>query len=224
MTSTISYHPSADHLREFNQGRLSSGLSVAISAHLDLCADCQALARTAVDQQACEWSAASVPVDLDRFGDFLDRIMNEPQQDLAPQSAQPRTACHLQEFSVELPRVLARAASQGLMWRKLAGGINQARLAIDDETQCDFMYMKAGSQAPRHRHHGLEVTLVLEGTFQDELGRYVPGDFILRRGDQTHTPASDDGCLCLTVLDSPLHFTSGLARMLNPFQRLLFNR
>ena len=86
------------------------------------------------------------------------------------------------------------------------------------------MYMKPGSQAPRHKHHGLEVTLVLDGTFHDELGEYNPGDFILRRGNEVHTPQSDEGCLCFSVLDSPLIFTSGFSRLLNPFQKYFFNR
>ncbi|MEC7469201.1 MAG: anti-sigma factor, partial [Pseudomonadota bacterium] len=37
-------------------------------------------------------------------------------------------------------------------------------------------------------------------------------------------PRSDapEGCLVFSVVDQPLHFTSGLARLLNPFSHLFF--
>ena len=56
------------------------------------------------------------------------------------------------------------------------------------------------------------------------MGHYVPGDFIRRSSTDKHTPASDEGCLCFAVLDRPLTFTSGFARLLNPIQTLMFNR
>ena len=131
---------------------------------------------------------------------------------------------HMLDHSVRLPKVLAKIASEGLVWKKLAGGINQASVALDDETQCEFLYMKPGSQVPVHKHQGKEVTLVLDGSFSDELGKYGPADFVVRDTSHTHQPASEEGCLCFAVLDSPLTFTSGLARLLNPFLKYRFKR
>ena len=43
--------------------------------------------------------------------------------------------------SIKLPKVLAKAAQQGLNWKQVAGGISEAQLILDDETQCEFIYM-----------------------------------------------------------------------------------
>ena len=224
MSENVNYHPSFAQLNEFNQGLLSTGMTVAVAAHLELCKICRESSRRIEQDLASRWVADNTMEETDRFDHMLESITNTAQISEPRVRSSVLPAVHMQESSVRLPRVLAKAAGDGLLWKKLAGGINQARLNIDRETQCDFMYMKPGSQAPRHTHQGTEITLVLEGTFRDELGSYRPGDFIMRRGDQTHTPTSDDGCLCLTVLDSPLTFTAGIARLLNPFQKMLFNR
>lgn len=229
MTSQTNHHPSTEELKQYTEGLLSTGMSVAISAHLELCECCRDKTAQFSQVLAQDWIESGDCTEFpsfDQFNQVLDEITSEPQ--LEPEmnvvGGCEHSALHMHERSVALPTVLAKVANKGLVWKRLAGGINTASLGIDRETQCDFMYMKPGSQAPRHKHQGMEITLVLDGTFHDELGQYGPGDFILRRGNDTHTPQSDDGCLCFTVLDSPLTFTSGVSRLLNPFQRMLFNR
>jgi len=247
MTIQTNHHPSQALLRSFSEGQLSTGMSVAISAHIEYCDECRQASSRINAELAREWlaaepvrgteSAASGSRSFEHTADktprfsnsraMLDQITSQPQivtlNNVGANSDKP-VELHMHERSVKLPRVLAKAAEKGVVWRKLAGGINTARLTLDTGSQCDFMYMKPGSQAPSHTHYGVEVTLVLDGTFEDELGEYMRGDFVLRQSDQTHTPRSDEGCLCYSVLDSPLLFTSGWSRMLNPFQRYLFNR
>lgn len=245
MIRQTNHHPSQELLKEFGEGQLSTGMSVAISAHLEFCDECRKASNTINAELATEWLAAEPPArmqtttgksssrnagaapDFSNAQAMLDDITSQPQVVAIRQaeaSTEKAVELHMHERSIRLPKVLAKAAGKGVVWRKLAGGINTARLPLDRDAQCDFMYMKPGSQAPSHTHHGVEVTLVLDGTFEDELGEYMPGDFVLRQCDQTHTPRSDEGCLCYSVLDSPLLFTSGWARLLNPFQRYLFGR
>lgn len=210
MTTQNNHHPTEDLLRTFGEGQLSTGMSVAIAAHLEYCEDCRSTSGRINAEIAAEWLASKplAGAEHKRNGSFggsaaarkteamLDRITSQPQVVTAdssrPAAAVP-TELHMHERSVKLPRILAKAAEKGVVWRKLAGGINTAKLNLDRGSQCDFMYMKPGSQAPSHTHHGVEVTLVLDGTFEDELGEYKPGDFVLRHGAQTHTPRSDDG-------------------------------
>ena len=75
-----------------------------------------------------------------------------------------------------------------------------------------------------HTHRGTEYTLVIDGEFSDGLEKYDTGDFIYMDGDKTHSPKSDasEGCLVFSIVDQPLHFTSGFARLLNPFSHLFF--
>ena len=245
MTTRTNHHPSQALLKMFSEGQLSTGMSVAISAHLEYCEECRLASNRFNAELASEWLAAEpsrvAATEADRRSSasadktpgfsanqaMLDSITSQPQVvsiNRAGVMGDKPVELHMHERSVKLPRVLAKAAQKGVVWRKLAGGINTANLSLDRDAQCDFMYMKPGSQAPSHTHRGVEVTLVLDGTFEDELGEYQPGDFVLRQNDQTHTPKSDEGCLCYSVLDSPLLFTSGWSRLLNPFQRFLFDR
>ncbi len=224
MIPQIKYHPSDEMLAKFNQAELPPGISTAISAHLDLCSCCRKKSAQLLDQASEQWLHTE-PVAEPDFDDLLADIVSQPQQ-ASTSNIEPALSqrVHLLEHSVEVPAVLAKAAGESLRWNKLPGGINLASLALDRKAQCDFLYMKPGSQIPRHKHQGIEITLVLDGTFTDDLGSYHPGDFIVRSGEDSHGATSDDGCLCFTVLENPVIFTSGLARMLNPINRLLFNR
>lgn len=52
-----------------------------------------------------------------------------------------------------------------------------------------------GTRFNRHRHWGGEEILVLDGTFQDELGDYPKGTWLRNPHLSEHTPFSEDGCL-----------------------------
>jgi anti-sigma factor ChrR (cupin superfamily) len=53
----------------------------------------------------------------------------------------------------------------------------------------------AGTRFRRHSHFGGEEILVIEGTFQDELGAYPAGSWLRNPHGSEHTPFSDEGCL-----------------------------
>jgi putative transcriptional regulator len=83
--------------------------------------------------------------------------------------------------------------------------------------------MAPGAKVPEHTHKGKEATLVLDGVFNDEKDEYKDGDFVLLDPSKTHTPETQEqDCLTLATLDAPLHFTSGISRLLNPFSSLFF--
>ena len=224
MIPQINYHPSDDLLACYHRGELPPGASVAIAAHLELCDCCARQTEQLVDRAAEEWAQAPAPNDVEGFDDMLSDIFSQPRQPEQAVSPVVSKEIHLLERSVEVPRILAKAAGETLHWKKLPGGINHANIALDRKAQCDFLYMKPGSQIPRHKHQGMEITLVLDGTFTDDSGDYHPGDFVVRSGADCHSATSDKGCLCFTVLENPVIFTSGFARFFNPINRLLFNR
>lgn len=231
MSNEAKYHPSEQLLADFSSGSLSTGLSVVIAAHIELCPQCreqrQRLETEAADAWRVETQQQNDAGQRD-FSPVLRAITSKLNEDAAVESVQERPSVlneiHLHEGSVTLPRVLAKLAGEGLVWKKLAGGINQAGITLDDETQCEFLYMKPGSQVPVHRHRGNEITLVLDGSFSDEMGHYTPADFVMRDPSHQHQPMSEEGCLCFAVQDSPLMFTRGLARLLNPFIQYRFKQ
>jgi putative transcriptional regulator len=229
MISQIQHHPSTKLIEQFYRGELEPGISVAISAHLELCSCCKATSGFIIDQATAEWSDASEGHDFNgvealEVDDILDSILSQPQQVIKQVEKVASQKIHLLQHSVPVPDILAKVAGEQLVWKKLPGGINHAPMALDRNAQCEFLYMKPGSLIPQHKHQGMEITLVLDGSFKDDRGDYYPGDFIVRTGEDSHSATSDDGCLCFTVLDSPVIFTSGFARFFNPINRYLFNR
>ena len=228
MTNSANFHPSLQLLTEFSQGSLSVGMSVALSAHIELCRACREKSNGLESEAAKSWMQVSEKPKAPDFTSMISAIVEQPQTtELAPAANSNDNLVnkmHMLNHSVILPHVLARAASQGLVWKKLAGGINQAQIVLDNKTQCEFIYMTPGSQVPVHRHQGSEVTLVLDGSFSDELGHYKASDFMVRTKYNLHRPTSEEGCLCFAVLDSPLTFTKGLARLMNPFIQYKFRK
>jgi putative transcriptional regulator len=228
MTNIANFHPSLELLTDFSQGKLAAGMSVALSAHIELCETCQEKASELESEAAKAWAKAADDKTSPDFSGMISAIVGQAQttneKSAGKQERPPGNELHMLHHSVTLPRVLAKAASQGLVWKTLAGGIKQASVIIDNKTQCEFIYMTPGSQVPVHRHQGSEVTLVLDGSFSDELGHYRASDFMVRTKDNLHKPTSEEGCLCFAVLDSPLTFTKGFAKLMNPFIEYKFRK
>ena len=75
-----------------------------------------------------------------------------------------------------------------------------------------------GKSMPVHSHQGSELTLVLKGAYDDELGHFAAGDVADLDSDVEHQPVVSRGetCICLAALDAPLRFPGRIARMLQP--------
>lgn len=229
MNTEVKLHPSTELLNQFVQGELVTGKSVAVSAHMELCNSCSAKAKDLQALAVSTWvdpgSALHVEkIDVADCSAMVADIVKSPQVKSAPIEDLVEVDIDVLNRSIKLPKVLAKAASQGLKWKKVAGGISEAQLFLDNETLCEFIYMAPGCQVPVHTHQGSESTLVLDGSFEDELGEYKASDFIIRDAQHNHQPRSKEGCLCFAVLDSPIQFTEGLARLMNPINRYKFKK
>ena len=226
-TMKSNLHPSTEMLEKFVSGDLSVGVNLAISAHVEMCDQCKSAIQEIELRTAAQWtnaeSSSSAVYQADTAS-MIDSIIATPQLKEPIEEESEVGSIHMLDRSVKLPKVLAKAASEGLVWKQLGAGISQADVKIDEEAHCSFLYMKPGSQTPVHKHQGTETTLVLDGSMTDERGEYGKSDFIFRTKNDTPQPRTEDGCLCFSVLDSPLTFTKGLARLLNPINRLRFQR
>jgi putative transcriptional regulator len=106
-----------------------------------------------------------------------------------------------------------------LPWRDF-GGVAEAVLDLSmPGYRTALLQLRGGSAVPRHAHEGNELTLVLEGSFQDELGRHNRGDLAITDPTVEHQPVAGEGedCLCLAVTDARRRLTGPLGRLLNPF-------
>ncbi len=229
MNTEVKLHPSTELLNQFIQGELVTGKSVVVSAHMELCKSCRAKAEELQAHAVSSWVDPGSALQSDQpsevdYSSMLASIVKSPQIKSEPIEELVEIDIDVLNHSIKLPKVLAKAASEGLQWKKVAGGISEAHLFLDNETLCEFIYMAPGCQVPVHTHQGSESTLVLDGSFEDELGEYKASDFIIRDGQHNHQPRSKEGCLCFAVLDSPLKFTEGLARLMNPINSYKFKK
>jgi len=245
----IKFHPSAQQLTDFVEGTLSPATSLMVSAHCDMCEQCQRFVEVETEKLAAQMvshanQTAGDKVDMSlQFGDMLSQITQLPSSKQADSltndvfeyrearskapAAKKQTGVSTIELDgrvFTLPRTLHRYIEKTGNWSSLVGKLWQAPVDLGNQGVANFIFMGSGGSVPEHTHRGTEYTLVIDGEFSDGLSRYDTGDFIFMDGEKTHTPKSEgkEGCLVFSIVDQPLHFTSGLARLLNPFSHLFF--
>ncbi|MEZ8310113.1 ChrR family anti-sigma-E factor [Vibrio splendidus] len=235
----IKHHPNAAILKDFVDGTLADSVSLIVSSHVELCEHCQqqvsmltAQAADSVfesDTSAFENDTARLKLsdsemdaflaDDDEFDfDAIDQITADSSQaiEMTPEVQQVTVA----DTTFTIPRALNSVARKD--WMNL-GKISRARLDFDDEAHhTSLLHIDKDGQVPCHTHKGFEITLLLEGSFEDEMGVYNKGDFIWLDGEHTHQPATKEGCVCLTVSSDALYFTKGVSQLFNPLGKYIY--
>ncbi|MEP2139287.1 MAG: ChrR family anti-sigma-E factor, partial [Erythrobacter sp.] len=104
-------------------------------------------------------------------------------------------------------------------WKPVGGGVKQSVLDVVGGAQVRLLSIPGGAAMPDHGHNGLELTLVLQGAFQDEDDRFGRGDIEVANEDLHHTPIAEAGqdCICLAATDAPLRFKGILPRLAQRF-------
>ena len=240
----IRFHPSAQQLVSFVDGDLSPAVSLMVSAHCDMCSTCQRFVEQETERLAGSLLEDNGFKQVDLKADYsamIAQITQSPSSVEADTGSQQKQSPRKQNTNTEvsmaandsieldgrnfvLPRTLQRHKEKTGGWSSLVGKLWQAPVDLGSQGVANFIYMGKGGSVPEHTHRGTEYTLVINGEFSDGLNNYDSGDFIFMDGQNTHTPRSDNpqGCLVFTIVDQPLHFTSGIARLLNPFSHLFF--
>jgi len=86
---------------------------------------------------------------------------------------------------------------------------------------CRLLKVAPGKSILPHGHHGNELTLLLRGSYADEVGRFAQGDVADLDDQIEHQPLVDgnEDCICLVATDSPLRFTTLLGKVIQPITR-----
>lgn len=118
--------------------------------------------------------------------------------------------------------VVAAMAGRKPRWKSLGMGVRQDIISADRDGSVRLLYIPPGQAVPDHSHNGLELTLVLQGSFSDETGRFGVGDVEVADEDLEHTPIADAGepCICIAATDAPLKFRAMIPRLLQPIFRI----
>jgi putative transcriptional regulator len=240
----INHHPTSTVLSSFVAGELPAPIAVIVASHVELCEHCRQTVRLLTEQAAlqafegdwqhdnaiedeefvaslvvegCSNTEASLPND-----DALAMIESITAQPAESHSAIVDTVNEIQVSGtrIKLPRALKSITLRE--WQRL-GKLSRARLALDDgELRASVLHIDQGGSVPCHTHRGFEITLLLQGSFEDEMGIYRTGDFIWLDGQHTHQPVTKEGCVCLTVSSDAIRFTQGMSQLLNPIGRFIY--
>ncbi|MEY8840291.1 ChrR family anti-sigma-E factor, partial [Cribrihabitans sp. XS_ASV171] len=185
--------------------------------HLSLCDECRARAESfdAVGGVLLDDGPTDVAMDARSLADTMEMI----KQGTPRPRVQEPAPCNV------LPAPLSAYAGGDLSkvkWRSVGMGVKQAILATSPEATARLLYIPAGAAVPDHGHRGMELTMVLQGAFSDEVDRFGRGDVEIADEDLEHMPVADIGedCICLAVTDAPLRFNSLMPRLFQPFFRI----
>ena len=227
----IKHHPKFELIQSFVNGDLPASLSAGISIHASMCPTCQKQISLLTDQvaelsfddvinnfndlNASEATGESSILNLD---DMIEGITEFDDIDVV-QSVEVKTVC-FKNKSYNLPSAL-----NNVILGKTAqiGKLARARVQLNEnEIHTNLLHIEPTGSVPEHTHKGFELTVLLAGSFRDDTGEYVKGDFIMLDGNNTHNPVSDKGCLCYTVANDSLHFTQGINKLLNPIGSFIY--
>jgi len=198
-----------DHiLSEYTSGALDADFEVLVSSHLIL--------STA--------SHADLKLHQDIGGILLGRMPVDPRQDqqlpsaefletLPDPSVSDEPPADLAEDGSTLPKPLIKyllavagtADLSELEWYSYYIGIDRAILSEGpDGVRARIMRCEPGAKFPVHGHGSEEISLVLQGAYTDDTGRYGCGDVQCVPAEETHGPVVDAEQICYVLVVSEL--------------------
>ena len=210
---TAKHHPDPSSLMSYAAGSLPEVNAMVIACHLSCCEHCrkmvcdaESVGRSLLEQlEPVAMSEGS----RNQMLAMLDRIDSGP--------AQPVFRKDTGNIPAPLQPMLGEDLHK-LHWRALAPGMKQFVIPAS-AGKLRLLKITPGTSMPKHSHIGSELTLVLQGSYSDELGRFCAGDVADLDGDISHQPMVDtqEDCVCLIATDAPLKFTGLIPRLLQPF-------
>jgi putative transcriptional regulator len=215
MTQDIKHHLNEDVLMAYAAGTLPEAFNLIVAAHVSLCDTCRAAAESydAVGGALLE-TDDSVELSTGSLEATLALIAN----------GAPEQIKHARKPGV-LPGPVQDYVGgdlDAIKWRPVGMGVKQAILPTTSDATARLLYIPAGCAMPDHGHKGMELTLVLQGAFQDEDDYFSRGDVETADEHLHHTPVAAQGepCICLAVTDAPLKFKGLIPRIAQPFLRI----
>ena len=159
----ITHHLSDNLLMAYSAGSLPEAFNLVVATHISVCDECRARLASFDALGGALLDEDTVAMGADSLANVMARIKSES----AKPPNQPRRAA-----TAVLPAPLVDAIGGGLnhvQWRAVGGGVRQAILEKHlTKPSARLLHIPAGAAVPDHGHHGLELTLVLQGAFRDE--------------------------------------------------------
>ena len=177
----INHHPSIELLTQFSEGELPASIAAAVAIHVQMCPKCRAKCAELTELNAEQhFNSNSVTGELDAasmqslpahfteqsIAAMVDTITSSDEIDLSPEP-KVKTIC-VRGSQYQLPQALTNMAMG--KWSSI-GDIARARFDLDEEpVRASLLQIQPGGAVPEHTHKGFEITLLLDGSFKDDMG------------------------------------------------------
>ena len=223
----ITHHLSDTTLGEYANGLLNEALEVVVVSHLTLCPSCRSrseladrmggyfietsdYAKPALSAQQLLARAHSDSSSVDSFGEISSDHSN-------PDSPPP-------VIMPGIPQPLARRLPANLdqiSWKRLSKGIQHVDLsaAVNNKGAFKLLKLEPGTEVLEHSHGEHELTLVLRGSYTDDIGRFSVGDVADLGPKDSHKPVidSEEPCIALIATNSPIRYKKLVGKLMQPF-------
>ncbi|MEM6477516.1 MAG: ChrR family anti-sigma-E factor [Pseudomonadota bacterium] len=216
MSEPIKHHLTDQLLMSYAAGTLPEAFSLVVATHVSLCDECRA--------RLAEFEALGGAVLEDEAAVELSSGALDATLKLISQKAKDPIKTEKVSRGI-FPKPLQDYVGgdvEAVRWKRLGNGVKQAILPTSRDASVRLLYIPAGSEMPDHGHNGTELTMVLQGAYLDEDGRFARGDVEVANEEMEHTPVADIGedCICLAATDAPLKFNSLIPRVAQKFLRI----
>ena len=216
MSKLIKQHLTDDLLMAYAADSLPEAFNLMVATHVSLCDHCRARAESydAIGGQVLDEQSEGVSMSETSLAATMALIAPGAP---APKPVRPGCAvlpAPLQDY--------VGGTVKDIRWRSIGMGVKQAILPTTKDATARLLFIPAGAAVPDHGHNGMELTMVLQGAFSDEVDRFARGDVEIADEDLEHTPVADisEDCICLAVTDAPLKFNKLMPRLFQPFLRI----
>lgn len=217
------HHPGDELLVSYAAGELNEAWSLLIATHIAVCPRCRDRVGTAEALGAALLEDVSAGELAAMVDDALERALARATELSEQHDEIPRTPSIMTKSAPVLPQPLRDYAGgdiDSLKWRRLGSSAYHVPLvAKRGAPTARLLRIPGGTVVPEHGHNGLELTMVLSGSFTDDGARFARGDVETADVDVEHQPVAEAGgdCICLAVTDAPLRFRGPVARLVQPF-------
>ncbi len=212
----IRHHLDDATLVSYAAGALPQGMALLVACHLSWCEACSARMKQA---EALGGVLLESVEEVALAEDALDQVMALLDQPGAATVTRLKPSPAATDSAVPGPlEPYIEQPLDQLPWKLLAPGIRHYDLGFKGEGSCRLLRISPGTAVLPHGHTGSELTLILRGSYSDELGRFCAGDVADLGDEVNHQPIADGGedCICLIATDAPLQFNSIVGRLVQP--------
>lgn len=196
----IRHHLPDSLLAEHVAGTLPLALDVLVATHLALCPTCRA-GTAALEEAAGALLDAAPPVPGDDAANLEALLLRLDEPAPAPTAAPPPRPDTPPDPLFPAPLRYWTGPSAQLSWSTTVPGVAQ-RVVLPLELEgipVTLEQMRPGKKVPRHGHDAPEMTLLLDGGYDDGAGQYRRGDVQVVGPEREHSLAIDDDGPCILL-------------------------